>query len=192
MKDVLKRATTAMICLSVLAFIMGLIMTFYPGVSIKTTGIIVGIYIIIHGIALVALDFKSNLNYVPFDGIVSGILFILLGIVLIITPGILSIFLTIALGIWIILSSVSAIRLSLVVRSKDSNWILILLFGIIDLIAGIIILFNPLASVISITILSGIIIMFHSIVNIIDMVVIKKNIKNITKEIENSMKKNQA
>lgn len=34
--------------------------------------------------------------------------------------------------------------------------------------------------------------MFHSIVNIIDMVVIKKNIKNITKEIENPMKRNQA
>lgn len=192
MKEVFKRATTVMICLSILAFIIGLIMTVYPGLSINTIGIIVGIYIIIHGITLVALDFKSNLSYVQFDGIASGILFILLGIVFIITPGILSIFLTIALGIWIILLSVSAIRLSLVVRSKDSNWILILLFGIIDLIAGIIILFNPLASVISITILSGIVIMFHSIVNIIDMVVIKKNIKNITKEIENSMKRNQA
>lgn len=192
MKEVFKRATTVMICLSVIAFIIGLIMTVYPGLSINTIGIIVGIYIMIHGITLVALDFKSNLSYVPFDGIVSGILFILLGIVLIIMPGILSVILTIALGIWIILSSVSAIRLSLVVKSKDSNWILILLFGIIDLIAGIIILFNPLASVISITILSGITIMFHSVINIIDMIVIKKNINTLTKEVENSMKKNQA
>ena len=101
-----KRATTVMICLSVLAFIIGLIMTVYPGLSINTIGIIVGIYIIIHGITLVELDFKSNLSYVPFDGIVSGILFILLGIVLIITPGILYVILTIVLGIWIILSSV--------------------------------------------------------------------------------------
>lgn len=124
MKEVFKRATTVMTCLSVLAFIIGLIMTVYPGLSINTIGIIVGIYIIIHGITLVALDFKSNLSYVPFDEIASGILFILLGIVLIITPGILSIFLTIALGIWIILLSVSAIRLSLVVRSKDSNIII--------------------------------------------------------------------
>lgn len=167
-------------------------MTVYPGLSINTIGIIVGIYIIIHGITLVALDFKSNLSHVPFDGIASGILFILLGIVLIITPGILSVILTILLGIWIILSSVSAIRLSLVVRSKDSNWILILLFGIIDLIAGIIILFNPLASLISITILSGITIMFHSVINITDMIVIKKNINTLTKEVENSMKRNQA
>ena len=95
-----------MIYLSVLAFIIGLIMTVYPGLSINTIGIIVGIYIIIHGITLVVLDFKSNLSYVPFDGIVSGILFILLGIVLIITPGILYVILTIVLGIWIILSSV--------------------------------------------------------------------------------------
>lgn len=95
-----------MIYLSVLAFIIGLIMTVYPGLSINTIGIIVGIYIIIHGITLVALDFKSNLSYVPFDGIASGILFILLWIVLMITPGILSVILTIVLGIWIVLSSV--------------------------------------------------------------------------------------
>ena len=106
MKEVFKRATTVMICLSILAFIIGLIMTVYPGLSINTIGIIVGIYIIIHGITLVVLDFKSNLSYVPFDGIVSGILFILLGIVLIITLGILYVILTMVLGIWIILSSV--------------------------------------------------------------------------------------
>ena len=36
MKEVFKRATTVMICLSVLAFIIGLIMTVYPGLSINT------------------------------------------------------------------------------------------------------------------------------------------------------------
>ena len=177
-----------MIYLSVLAFIIGLIMTVYPGLSINTIGIIVGIYIIIHGFVLVALDFKSNLSYVPFDGIVSGILFILLGIVLIIMPGILSVILTIALGIWIILTSVSAIRMSILVRKEDPNWILILLLGIIDLIVGILILFNPFESAISVTILAGIVLMVHSVINIVDMIIIKKNVKSLTKAIEKTMK----
>lgn len=192
MKEVFKRATVSIICSSIIAFILGLIMVVYPGISIKTMGIIVGIYMIIHGIVLVALDFKANMNYVPFDGIVSGILFIILGILLLAMPGVVSVALTLALGIWIISTSVSAIRLALVVKGKDSNWLLILLFGILDLIAGIIILFNPFESTISITILVGAIIMAHSVISIVDMIVVKKNIKSITKAVEDSMKENQA
>lgn len=192
MKEAFKRVTVSMICSSIIAFILGLIMVIYPGLSMVTMGIIVGIYMIIHGVVLVAIDFKSNMNYSPFDGIVSGILFIILGILLIAMPGILSLALTLALGVWIILTSVSTIRLALVIKGKNSNWVLILLFGILDLVAGILILFNPFASSISITVLSGAIIMAHSVINIIDMIIIKKNIKSFTDAVENSKKKNQA
>lgn len=192
MKEAFKRVTVSMICSSIIAFILGLIMVISPGLSMVTMGIIVGIYMIIHGVVLVALDFKSNMNYSPFDGIVSGILFIILGVLLIAMPGILSLALTLALGVWIILTSVSTIRLALVIKGKNSNWVLILLFGILDLVAGILILFNPFASSISITVLSGAIIMAHSVINIIDMIIIKKNIKSFTDAVENSKKKNQA
>lgn len=192
MKEAFKRVTVSMICSSIIAFILGLIMVISPGLSMVTMGIIVGIYMIIHGVVLVAIDFKSNMNYSPFDGIVSGILFIILGILLIAMPGILSLALTLALGVWIILTSVGTIRLALVIKGKNSNWVLILLFGILDLVAGILILFNPFASSISITVLSGAIIMAHSVINIIDMIIIKKNIKSFTDAVENSKKKNQA
>jgi len=192
MKEAFKRVTVSMICSSIIAFILGLIMVISPGLSMVTMGIIVGIYMIIHGVVLVAIDFKSNMNYSPFDGIVSGILFIILGILLIAMPGILSLALTLALGVWIILTSVGTIRLALVIKGKNSNWVLILLFGILDLVAGILILFNPFASSISITVLSGAIIMAHSVINIIDMIIIKKNIKSFSDAVENSKKKNQA
>ena len=188
MKELFKRTTISMICSSVIAFILGLIMVIYPGVSLETFGIIVGIYSIIHGLVLVALDFNANMYYMPFDGIISGILFILLGIVLIIMPGIISFALTLALGVWIILTSVSAIRMSILVRKEDPNWILILLLGIIDLIVGILILFNPFESAISVTILAGIVLMVHSVINIVDMIIIKKNVKSLTKAIEKTMK----
>lgn len=189
MKELIKRTTFSMICSSIIAFILGLIMVIYPGISLKTIGIIVGIYMIIHGIVLVALDFNGKMYYMPFDGIISGILFILLGIVLIIMPGILTFALTLALGVWIIITSVSAIRMSIVVRKEDPNWILILLIGILDLIVGILILFNPFASAISLAMFVGITLMVHSVINIIDMIIIKKNVKSLTKAIEKSMKK---
>ena len=103
-------------------------------------------------------------------------------------PEVLSTIFTIALGVWIILSSVNIISIAITIRKGFSNWFLLLLFGVLDLIAGIIILFNPFAASLSIVILGGIIIMAHSIISIIDMIIIKKNIKEISKAVESNIK----
>lgn len=109
-----------------------------PGISLQTIGIIAGIYIIIHGIVLIALAFAANMVYVPFYGVMSGLLSIILGVILLAMPGILSTVFAIALGIWIILSSVNIISIAITTRKNYSNWGLSLLLGIIDLFCGII------------------------------------------------------
>ena len=188
MKELFKRTATSIILSSVAAFIIGLIMVVAPGISLQTIGIIAGIYIIVHGVVLIALAFAANMVYVPFYGVMSGLLSIILGVVLLAMPGILSTVFAIALGIWIILSSVNIINMAITARKSYSNWGLLLLLGVVDLACGIIVLFNPFASSISIVVLGGIVIMVHSIINIIDMIVIKKNVKDITKAVEAGFK----
>ena len=188
MKELFKRTTTSIIISSVIAFIIGLIMAVVPNISLQVIGIIVGIYIIVHGIALIALDFMAHNIYIPFYGIMTGILSIIVGILLIAMPNALSTIFVIALGIWIILSSVNIISISITTRKGVSNWYLWLLLGIIDLICGIIILFNPFASSISIVVLGGIIIMVHSVITIVDMIMIKKDVKEVSKAIEATLK----
>lgn len=188
MKELFKRTATSIILSSIAAFIIGLIMVVAPGISLQTIGVVAGIYIIIHGIVLIALALAANMAYVPFYGVMSGLLSIILGIILLAMPSILSTVFAIALGIWIILSSINIISIAITTRKEYSNWGLLLLLGIIDLICGVIILFNPFASSISIVVLGGIVIMVHSIINIVDMIVIKKNVKDITKAVEASFK----
>ena len=188
MKDLFKRTTTSIIISSVAAFILGLVMAVVPGISIQVIGIAAGIYIILHGITLIVLDFMAHNAYVPFNGVITGILSIIVGLLLIAMPDALTTIFAIALGIWIILSSVNVISIAMSVRKSISSWYLWLLFGIIDLICGIIILFNPFASSISIVVLGGIIVMVHSVVTIIDMIMIRKNIKSVAKAFEANYK----
>ena len=103
-------------------------------------------------------------------------------------PNVLSTIFVIALGIWIILSSIDIISVAIASRKAIPNWGLLLVFGIIDLIAGLIILFNPFTSSISIMIIAGVVVMVHSIVTIIDMIMIKQNAKEIAKAIEATTK----
>ena len=189
MKEIFNKTTMSIILSSIISFILGLILVINPGLTLKTIGVVVGIYIIIHGLVLLVLDFKVSRLYIPFDGIMSGILSIILGIVLIALPGLLSAIFALAIGVWIILSSVNIIKMAIAVKNQTSNWFLLLLFGILDLIAGIIVIFNPFESSMSITMFVGIIIMIHSVINIVDMIVIKKNVKDVTKAIENAIKK---
>ena len=188
MKDLFKRTTTSIIISSVIAFIIGLIMAVVPNVSLQAMSIIIGIFMIVYGVALMVLDFMAHHVYIPFYGIMSGLLSIIAGILLIAMPNVLSIVFAIALGIWIILSSVNVISISLTVRGKVEKWYLWLILGIIDLICGVIILFNPFASSISIVVLGGIIIMVHSVITIVDMIMIKNDAKELSKAIEEVVK----
>ena len=188
MKELFQKTTTSIIISSVIACIIGLIMAVVPGISIQVLGIVFGIYIIVHGIWLIALDFMAHNVYIPFYGIVTGILSIIAGLILIAMPNVLTTVFAIALGIWIILSSVNIISIAITVRKGVSNWFWWLLLGIIDLICGAIILFNPFPSSIAITVIAGVVIMIHSIITIVDMVMIKKDVKDVAKAIEASYK----
>lgn len=188
MKELFKRTTTSILISSVVAFILGLLMAVVPNISLHVVGIVFGIYIIIHGIVLMALDFAAHNVYIPFQGIMSGILSIIAGLILVAMPNVLATVFTLALGIWIILSSVNIISIAISTRRGVSNWYLWLLLGIIDLICGIIILFNPFTSSISIVVLGGIIMMIHSVITFVDTMMIKRDVKEVTKALEENFK----
>ena len=188
MKELFKKTATSIILSSISAFIIGLIMVVAPGISLQTMGLVAGIYIIVHGIVLMALTFSTHTIYTPFFGVMSGLLSIILGVVLVSMPSILPVIFTIALGIWIILSSINVVSIAITIKKEYSNWALLLLLGIIDLICGIIILFNPFASLISLVFLSEVIIIVHSIVNIAEMIIILNNVKDKEKAVEANIK----
>ena len=192
MKEYFKKITTAITISSIITFIIGLVMAIVPGLSLQIIGMVIGIFAIVFGVALIVMDFMINVVHVQFYGILSGILSIIVGLIFIAMPNVLPTVFTIALGLWIILSSVNIISIAISVRKGVSNWYLFLLLGIVDFITGIVILLNPFASSISVVMLGGIILMIHSVVTIIDTIMIKKDAKAVAKAVEESYKELKA
>ena len=188
MKEIFKKTTNSIILSSVIAFIVGIIMVINPHMSIKTIGIIASIYLIINGIILIILDVKSTEYYVPFDGMLSGILSVVFGIILVCKPNILSTLFTIAIGVWIILSSINSIKVSIALRKENIPWILLLLFGIVDLILGMIVIINPFEASLSIVVFTGIMLIIHSVINIVNVIIIKRDAKAFSKAVESKLK----
>ena len=188
MKEIFKNTTNSMIFSSVIACIIGLLLVVYPGLSMETICIVASIYMIIHGIVLIIIGFKSSKYFIPFDGFLPGILSIVCGALLLGRPFVLTTVFAIAVGIWIVLSSINAIKLSLALKGTDVPWLLLLILAIIDIAAGVLVIFNPFAASVSITVFAGIMIMAHSIITIVDMIVLKKDVKDFEKTMNSKLK----
>ena len=128
------------------SLIVGLLITFWPKSSAVALAFLIGIYFLIAGIAYLGLGIfsKGISGGTRALDIVLGLLFVVAGIVTLANPSesavILGIFLGVFVGILWIIEGVVAL-----VQSGDAasrGWAIF--FGLLSLIAGIVLLFSPL------------------------------------------------
>ncbi|MBR0365381.1 MAG: DUF308 domain-containing protein [Clostridia bacterium] len=181
MKSIIKEFTTSVIVLSILAILLGIVLIAYPGVSLVALGITVAAYLIVHGITLIILDIKARHLYIPFNGLLRGIVCVILGILLAKYPGDIAVYIGIAVGLWIIVSSIDGIRFAAALKGTGAPWVLMIIINVIDIIIGCLVIYSPILSSLSLTVCIGIILIVHSIINIIDMIIVKKNVREAEK-----------
>lgn len=181
MKDILKKISNAVIVLSVFGILLGIILAVYPDTSLTALGIVIASYLIISGIVLIILDIKAWRMYIPFDGMLLGILNIILGILLMRSPDSIAVYIGVVMGVWIIFSGFGGIRTGAALRWTGAPSGFMIVMGIVDIIVGSLVLYSPVLSSLSLTIGAGVVLIIHSVINIIYMILIKKNIKEVEK-----------
>lgn len=128
------------------ALIVGLMITFWPKDSAVVLTIILGIYLLIAGIAYLGLGIfsKGISGGARALDIILGILFIIGGIFAVANPTesavVLGVFLGILIGVlWIVEGIVALAQLG---DAPSKGWAIF--FGILSILAGIVLLFSPL------------------------------------------------
>lgn len=187
MKDVFKGITNTVIILSLLGILLGIVFAVYPDASLAVLGVVVALYLIISGAGLIILDIRAWRLYIPFDGMLLGILSVVLGVLLMKNPDSISVYIGIVMGVWIIFSGFTGIRTGAALRWTVAPWESMIVMGIIDIIIGGLVLYSPVLSSISLTIGIGVILIIHSVINIIYMIMLKRNAKEFEKLITEKM-----
>ncbi len=172
-----------MIVISVLAILMGGALIAYPDMSILVYGIMLSAYLIVQGIVLIVLDIKAWRMYVPFDGLLKGILSLILGILLIknLTMEGMAAYLGIVFGIYIIIYGISGIKTSVLMRRTGAPWVLMLIINIISILFGCMILYSPIFSALTLTVYAGIVLIVEAIITIILMIIMRKHEAEVEK-----------
>lgn len=151
--------------------LVGLILVLMPEALNKILGILVGVVLLVMGLINIYNYIQSKVGFT--SSLVSGILYTLLGIIILISPG--SVVRSIAIGIGIVLAitGLSKVKMSFTLKSINTNWIGTLIIGIIITILGMILIFNPFSGD-AITKFAGAFLVVVAIFDLIDNYILQK------------------
>lgn len=124
--------------------LLGIILFCISNITDKAIGIVAGLGFIVKGLS-------ALYNYLKRDGaklyslnIVFSVIYLALGVVLVIFPGIVANFIVICLGIYVAVNGISKINYALwLKRGSEQSWLVTLAAGIMLIIIGFLIAFNP-------------------------------------------------
>ena len=184
MKKVLKGISTYVIITSILALVLGIVFVAFHFGSLVALDIILGVYLVIQGIVMIILGIRALIKHLPVEGIVPGILSLILGVLFLENIGTWAALLGIVLGIWLIVQCISGIRLATNLRGTGAPWVLLVILNVIGIMAGAFVIFAPASFSVAYTWILGIVLIVNAIINIIDMIIVKKFVKVAGDEIE--------
>ncbi len=181
MEKKINRMCNVSLIMSIIFIVIGLFLFIKPDTTISIISFVIGGALLLSGIFSTYRYFSSDeiINAFNFD-LIYGVLLFIAGVFMIFNPTALATLFPIILGIWIIINSVTKFQYARVLKkAKNEDWVYTTFISILTLIWGIVLLYNPLKSILAITQIIGVFIIVYAVLDIFDNMLIKKNIKNI-------------
>lgn len=178
-ENMYKRMIWYSIGTALITVITGIILLLVPELSGKVLGMIVGIIFLIEGINSIYKYFHREGAKLYNLNLVFGVIYAVLGVVIILVPSSVVEFITICLGIYMIVNGASKVNYALwLKRGNEDSWLITLATGILVAIVGVLVIFNPFASL-TLTKLAGAFLIITGILDFMDTILFKNRSKEI-------------
>ena len=178
-ENMYKRMIWYSIGTALITIVTGIVLLLVPELSGKVLGIIVGIIFLIEGINSIYKYFHREGAKLYNLNLVFGVIYAVLGVVIILVPSSVVEFITICLGIYMIVNGASKVNYALwLKRGNEDSWLITLATGILVAIVGVLVIFNPFASL-TLTKLAGAFLIITGILDFMDTILFKNRSKEI-------------
>lgn len=184
-KKYIKKCEMYSMIISILMIVLSLFLIFKPVKSIETFVLLFSIIMLVNGVIGVITYFtiESDERLFSFD-LLSGITNIIAGVLVFIYRSSLVEVFPIMLGIYVIVSSMLKMQISINLSTvPESNWVLLVIMSILNMIIGILLITNPFESIITITTLCGIFLLASEVISLIEEIYVLIKIKKFEKTI---------
>lgn len=163
--------------------LLGLVFALAPGFMISIMRWGIAIVLLLSGAAMIARDMQSGKIFSIFSTSLMGVFLVLMGIIVAIYPETLNI-ITIAFGVYMILSSFMQISLASRIRGTGNAYNVALITNLIGLICGVIMIVRPGDSNEAIVTIAGILLIIYGISGLIDTFILKSKIDQVKKTVK--------
>ncbi len=164
---------------SIITIIVGTILLFLPDLTNKVVGIITGVIFVLFGLTSVYKYLKRDGAKIYTLNLVFSILYLVLGVVIIIFPFSVIEFVTVYLGLFLIINGATKINYGLwLKRGSCSAWLITLIAGSFLGVLGIMMIFNPFTSY-ALTQIVGAFLIMSGVINLSDAITFKAAAKEI-------------
>jgi uncharacterized membrane protein HdeD (DUF308 family) len=184
-QSLVQRLWTSMILFGLTAVILGVVILVWPGKSILVAAVLFGVYLVLSGVVLVLLAFSEPVagGGIRFLNFISGVASVILGVLAFrhFDEGYWAILLlAIWIGIGFILRGVSATAVAISDRQfPGRGWTIF--FGVISMIAGIVVLAYPFDSIVTLALVVGIWLIILGVMEIISGFGMRNDAKKVEK-----------
>ncbi|GAA1695774.1 HdeD family acid-resistance protein [Fodinicola feengrottensis] len=139
-----------------LAVLFGVVALVWPTISILTLAVLFGAYVLVDGISAIVHAFQHGATTARWGYVGLGALGIVAGILALLWPGLTVLVLVTLVGIWAVVTGVLEIAAALSMRRVvGSASVLVIVVGALSVLAGILILVQPLAGAYGIALIIG-------------------------------------
>ena len=178
MLDKINKYLNLSLIISGVMAILGVVLMVYPEVSFTIISYVIGISFLAAGVSLLFIERKFMFS------LFNGALIFILGLLIVIHPELLKVMIPIIVGLWFIINGGLKFRLGTLFKDIDNKkyWLTIILASL-SFVLGIVLVINPIESASALTLFFGIMLVSYSICDIVDFIVIKKYIKDFSKEL---------
>lgn len=163
---------------AVLSIIVGLLLMFWPGITIVTVLYLVGFIFAIMGIASLINYFKAPESARITGMLATGVFFCVLALIVFFFPQVIAGFFSVILGIILVIcGAVSAARSMELKRYGGNSWIASIILSVLIAIGGVVIIANPFQTTALLVFALGLIIASNGIVDLIIDAQLRKALK---------------
>lgn len=166
--ELIKKAKSAYVAMSVIMLILGLVLVIWPEMSLSALCFIVGIVLLIFGVVKLVSYFSKDLYRLAFQfDLALGIFTLIFGIILIVHPENIVMLLPVIMGVLILLDGVFKIQTAMDARRFGmERWWAIMLLAVVTAIFGLLLVIRPFEGAVTVMILLGITLMVDGVQNL--------------------------
>ena len=165
---------------SILFLVFGIFLFVQPKLANSLIGYIVGAIVLTSGLSAIINYFtKSYMKYINLE-LIYGIVTVIAGTTIIFNPLSISSIITIGVGIWMAINGIIKTNRGLFLKqNREETWSLVMFIGILTLLCGILLMFNPFRGTMVVTQVLGMFIIVYAILDSIHWLLVKRRSKEI-------------